>query len=431
MEEWNKILFYLQKKYKTLIVIYVQNLICPDKYCYSYFDNVSLYRDTQHLKYTAGFHLAKSYIHSSPNPFILDQIMYNLFIVGTRAQLIKVAPVIYFFEKEQLPVIFLLTGQHKDTMQDLIDEFKIKTQPIHLIPNNKEHSNILALLTWFPQILNLLIIFLKKFKNANVFVHGDTLTTLASALAAKLTKNKVIHLESGLTSNKLLSPFPEEIIRRIVFSTTAIACCPTQKDLSHMQKKYPRTIALNTHGNTILDSINLLNFNKANAPEQTNSIVISIHRFQNIYNRERLNEIAQMLHSLSEKYILNFVLHPATEKKLKKFNLFTALEENKTINLLPRMTYQNFLTLALNSSAVITDGGSNQEELAFFGHPTIILRDYTERQDGIGYNAVLINKIPALTNFIMNQEFIKLKHDKTTINKSPSQTITNYFKQRE
>lgn len=357
--------------------------------------------------------------------------MYNIFIVGTRAQLIKVAPVIYFFEKEQLPVIFLLTGQHKDTMQDLIDEFKIKTQPIHLIPNNKEHSNILALLTWFPQILNLLIIFLKKFKNANVFVHGDTLTTLASALSAKLTKNKVIHLESGLTSNKLLSPFPEEIIRRIVFSTTAIACCPTQKDLSHMQKNYPRTIALNTHGNTILDSINLLNFNKTNVPEQTNSIVISIHRFQNIYNRERLNEITQMLHSLSKKYILNFVLHPATEKKLKKFNLFTALEENKKINLLPRMTYQNFLTLALNSSVVITDGGSNQEELAFFGHPTIILRDYTERQDGIGYNAVMINEIPALTNFIINQEFIKLKYDRATANKSPSQTITNYFKERE
>ena len=92
------------------------------------------------------------------------------------------------------------------------------------------------------------------------------------------------------------------------------------------------------------------------------------------------------------------------------------------------MTYQHFLKLALDSNVVITDGGSNQEELAFFGHPTVILRDYTERQDGIGYNAVLINKIPALTNFIINQEFIKLKHDKTTINKSPSQIITNYFK---
>lgn len=354
--------------------------------------------------------------------------MSNIFIVGTRAQLIKVAPVIYFFEKEQLPVTFILTGQHRDTMQDLIDEFKIKTCPIHLIPNNKEHSNILALLSWFPKIFKLLINFLRKFENANVFVHGDTLTTLASALSAKLTNNKVIHLESGLTSKKLLSPFPEEMIRRIVFRTTDIACCPTQKDFDHIKKHYTKTAALNTFGNTIIDSINLLKINKSNISESQASIVVSIHRFQNIYNKERLSEISKMLNTLSEKYILNFVLHPATEKKLKKFNLFNDLKNNKRINLLPRMTYQHFLTLALDSNVVITDGGSNQEELAFFGHPTVILRDYTERQDGIGYNAVLINKIPDLTNFIINQEFIKLKHDKTTINKSPSQTITNYFK---
>lgn len=354
--------------------------------------------------------------------------MSNIFIIGTRAQLIKVAPVIYFFEKEQLPVIFLLTGQHRDTMQDLIDEFQIQTHPIHLIPNNKEHSNILALLSWLPKIFKLLISFLGKYKNANVFVHGDTLTTLASALSAKLTKNKVIHLESGLTSTKLLSPFPEEIIRRIVFRTTDLACCPTQKDFNHIQKYYTKTIALNTFGNTIIDSINLLNINKSNTNESQESIVVSIHRFQNIYNKDRLNEIAKMLNTLSEKYILNFVLHPATEKKLKKFNLFNTLKNNKRINLLPRMTYQHFLTLALDSTVVITDGGSNQEELAFFGHPTVILRDYTERQDGIGHNAILINEIPALTSFILNQEFIKLKHDKVKINKSPSQVITNYFK---
>lgn len=356
--------------------------------------------------------------------------MSNIFIVGTRAQLIKVAPVISFFEKEQLPVIFLLTGQHKDTMQDLIDEFKIQTKPINLIPNNKEHSNILALLSWLPRIFILLINFLKKFKNANVFVHGDTLTTLASAVSTKLTNNKVIHLESGLTSNKILSPFPEEVIRRIVFKTTDVACCPTQKDFDHMQKYYPKAIALNTFGNTILDSINILNIKKTNTLEYTNSIVVSIHRFQNIYNQERLNEIIQILHLLSEKYILNFVLHPATEKKLKKLNLFKKLDENKKINLLPRMTYQNFLTLALNSELVITDGGSNQEELAFFGHPTIILRDYTERQDGIGSNAILITDPKKIYQYINHKKYLELAKSKKNISLSPSHVIMEYFKKK-
>lgn len=353
--------------------------------------------------------------------------MNNIFIVGTRAQLIKVAPVIYHFEKIKLPVLFLLTGQHKDTMQDLLDEFKIQSQPIHLIPNNKEHSNILALLSWFPKILLLLINFLKNFKNANVFVHGDTLTTLASALSAKFTKNKVIHLESGLTSKNLFSPFPEEIIRRIVFKTTTVACCPTQKDFEHMQKKYKKTQALYTYGNTILDSIDILNINKNINSQQDNMILVSIHRFQNIYNKERLNDISNMLHFLSQNYTVNFVLHPATEKKLNKYNLFNRLLINNKINLLPRMNYQNFLTLALTSTVVITDGGSNQEELAFFGHPTIILRDATERLDGIGSNAILINETNKLISYITNKKIIELKHEKAVLKHSPSRIIAENF----
>lgn len=354
--------------------------------------------------------------------------MSNIFIVGTRAQLIKVAPVIYFFEKEQLPVTFILTGQHRDTMQDLIDEFKIKTCPIHLIPNNKEHSNILALLSWFPKIFKLLINFLRKFENANVFVHGDTLTTLASALSAKLTNNKVIHLESGLTSKKLLSPFPEEMIRRIVFRTTDIACCPTQKDFDHMQKHYPNTTALNTFGNTILDSINLLNINKNLSRQQSNIILVSIHRFQNIYNKDRLNDISNMLHSLSKNYSINFVLHPATEKKLEKYNLLNTLSRNNKIKLLPRMNYQNFLKLALTSTVVITDGGSNQEELAFFGHPTLLLRETTERQDGLDENAILINDIEKLTEYIFSKKYLSLKKNKKILKQSPSKVITQYIK---
>ncbi len=349
---------------------------------------------------------------------------YNIFIIGTRAQLIKVAPTLRVFEKQGLPLKFILTGQHNDTMDDIIEEFGIETLAIPLI-KNKEHSSILALLLWLPRIFLLIILTLKNYKKSNIFVHGDTLTTLLSTLAAKLTGHSVIHLESGLTSNNIFNPFPEEIIRRIVFRCTDVACCPSEQDAQHM-KKYPKAKILYTHGNTILDSIIYLKIGE-NTKKESKTILVSLHRFHNIYNKERLLSIVEMLITLSEEYTINFVLHPATQKKLSQYGLLEILKKNR-INLLPRMVYQKFLNFALSNEIIITDGGSNQEELAYFGHPTIILRKTTERQDGIGENAILINEPLNIVKFIMSREYTRLQKQKLNLTSSPSEIIANYFR---
>ncbi len=348
----------------------------------------------------------------------------NIFIIGTRAQLIKVAPILKEFEEKELPLKFILTGQHNDTMEEIIEEFGIKT-PITQLIKNKEHSSILALLLWLPHIFLALIKVLKQSKKSNVFVHGDTLTTLISTLAAKLTGHSVVHLESGLTSRMLFNPFPEEFIRRIVFRCTNVACCPNEQDVKHMEK-YSNSKTLYTHGNTILDSISCLKIGE-NIDVVPNTILVSLHRFHNIYNKERLLLIVEMLISLSEKYEINFVLHPATQKKLAQYNLLEILTNNY-ISLLPRMTYQKFLNLTLANEIVITDGGSNQEELAYFGHPTIILRESTERQDGIGENAILINNPLDIVTFIKTSKYTRLKKARHQLTHSPSEIITNYFK---
>lgn len=351
--------------------------------------------------------------------------MNNIFIVGTRAQLIKVAPVIREFESSNLPITFLLTGQHKDTMNDLIDEFGISSPPISLI-KDKEHSTIMALVLWIPTILLILIQALKQQPKSYVFVHGDTLTTLLSTISAKLCGHKVVHLESGLTSKNVLNPFPEELTRRIVFRFTNIACCPSQSDITNMQK-YRHIEIIDTQGNTILDSIQHLNIGK-NIIKKDRSVLVSLHRFQNIYSKERLNNIKKMLIDLSTEYKIYFVLHPATLKKLKSYDFLKDLEQTHNIKLLPRMNYKNFLNLALSTNCVITDGGSNQEELAFFGHPTLILRKTTERIDGLGKNAILINSTTQITNFILSQSYLSLKNEAESQVISPSKLILNYFK---
>lgn len=350
--------------------------------------------------------------------------MQNIFIVGTRAQLIKVAPVIRKFEERDVKPTILMTGQHKETMDDLLGEFNIETKPERLV-KDKEHSSVMALFMWLPYAFYTLIKRLSGRESANIFVHGDTLTTLLSTVAAKMTKHHVVHLESGLTSNKLLSPFPEEAIRRIVFRLTDVACCPSMVDMGNMEK-YKKVKALYTHGNTILDSIEMLGIGK-DIEVKEGTILVSLHRFQNIYNKKRLLSIVDMLTVLSEQYVVNFVLHPATKKKLTKLNMLGSLQQMENINLLPRMSYKEFLNLALSTEMVITDGGSNQEELAYFGHPTLILRDSTERSDGVGENAILINEAKDIVSFIADKKYLNLTRPQKEISYSPSMIIVNAF----
>lgn len=355
----------------------------------------------------------------------------NIFVVGTRAQLIKVAPVIYEFEKNNIPLVLLMTGQHKETMEDLIFEFLIRTKPLYAVKAN-ERSSIFSLLSWLPKAYistNKKIEFIKKeYKcDANVFVHGDTLTTLLSAYSGKKNSCKVVHLESGLTSGNLWSPFPEEFIRRLVFKVTDLAFCPDEKSERHMHN-ISNAEVINTHGNTIFDALDLVLKDKYDLRNEASYIVVSIHRFDNIYNKNRLRNIVNLLIDISDFMNIKFVLHPATIKRLNKYHFYDDLKSKKNIQLVNRMGYAEFIRTVINSECVLTDGGSNQEELAYLGIPTIIMRKCTERIDGLGNNAIMEDEIENLFEFIKNKKYALLKKEKINkTQKSPCQRIVEVF----
>lgn len=315
-----------------------------------------------------------------------------VFIIGTRAQLIKVAPVIIECEKRDLDCVLLMTGQHLETMQDLLDEFGVKSKQISAIPA-KERATILSLAAWLPKAYIGIHRQLKSLqaeeKKIDVLVHGDTLSTILGALSGRRLGARVIHLESGLTSNNIFDPFPEEISRRIVFRLSHIAMCPNKETLKHMQRNHPKCDAVNTGGNTIIDAIRLTGVRRNIQESEKPYIVASLHRFQNIYKRNRLIELIELLEKVSETHIVKFVLHPTTRKKLENSGLLERLQKHHNIELLPRLGYSSFLKLAAESACVLTDGGSNQEELAALGVPTIVMRQATERADGLGSNAIM------------------------------------------
>jgi UDP-N-acetylglucosamine 2-epimerase (non-hydrolysing) len=118
-------------------------------------------------------------------------------------------------------------------------------------------------------------------------------------------------------------------------------------------------------------------------------MVASLHRFQNIFDGKRLRFLVELLGGLSARYPVHFVLHPATRKRLEKEGLMDSLARFPRLKPMPRLGYTQFLALAAGAAAVLTDGGSNQEELAVLGVPTLVMRQATERPDGLGANAVM------------------------------------------
>ena len=255
--------------------------------------------------------------------------------------------------------------------------------------------------------------------------HGDTITTWWAALLGKLFRCKVMHIEAGLRSFKLFDPFPEEINRIITSRLADIYICPGESSLMNL-KKY-RGEKINTSYNTQADTIDfgLKNCDKAELklPEKK-YVVASIHRYENIFNKERLEHIAGLLEKIAKKFIVIFVLHPATSDQLDKLGLRSRFEKNKNFELVKRFEYLPFIKLIKHAEFVVTDGGGNQEELYFMGKPTLLFRHTTERPDELGKTAVLSKlEEPIVEKFI--HQYKNYQQPRVRISTSPSAMIAD------
>lgn len=319
------------------------------------------------------------------------------FIIGTRAQLVKMAPVIRQADSAALRYCVWFTGQHSESMDELVRDFELKVDQ-RFFGRVGERATITSLVRWIPSALWECWKFLRRVRRENrkalVVVHGDTLSTLLGALAAKINGLRVAHVESGLTSRRLLSPFPEEVTRRWVFRLTDVAYCPNAGAFQNMSGRR-RIRAFDTRDNTIIDSLRMVLARKRVGDVQGPSskgrayLVFSVHRFENIYDRSRFEEIIEQMLRISRHFDVWFVLHPATRRRIEAFGFRHKIESESGVRLSPRLPYTEFVRLIAGASVVVTDGGSNQEELAYLGIPTILLRVQSERPDGLGRNAIL------------------------------------------
>ena len=350
-----------------------------------------------------------------------------VFVIGTRAQLVKIAPILRRARKTGLPHVVWLTGQHQDSMEDLINDFDLDS-PFLRPENRSEKSNVMQLVGWLPTAMFRCIQYLRTARHSDaaaplVIVHGDTLSTVLGAVAGRLTGARVVHVESGLTSGTLFDPFPEELSRRVAARLANYALCPNDAAFRFMARR-SGCEAVHTGENSLLDCVRyaMRSDSKAHAGDY---FVASIHRFGNIFRGSTLRKIVDEFCKISAIGPVHFVLHPATKRRLEHYHLIEELSRVPQIILTPRMPYRKFVSLLGNARAVFTDGGSNQEELSYLGVPTVLYRDRSERPDGLDRNVILRADIESsLPEFIGSGRLDSLRREKEMLDQvQPSATI--------
>jgi UDP-N-acetylglucosamine 2-epimerase (non-hydrolysing) len=357
------------------------------------------------------------------------------FVVGTRAQLLKLAPVMRECERRGLAWRWVYTAQHRDTVQQILDTFGLHP-PDHVVVSwDTEAKSMSTMTRWFARMLLALPRSSRILDGATgprhvVVTHGDTFTTWLGALIGRLTRTRVLHVESGLRSFNLKEPFPEEINRLITFRLANYYACQDDEAIRNLKRR--KGIKLNTHGNTQIDTLRFgIEHAAAISPDLPDEpfAVATIHRYENIFDVRRLTRIVEEVEKISRDRLVLFIQHPATALQLQKLNLVGRLESAPGVRLLPRLEYLPFIAAVQRAEFVISDGGGNQVELFYLGKPTLILRDDVEQREGIGDNAVLSKLDPAvISKFIAN--YPDHARPVRLPDVSPTSTIVDFLEER-
>lgn len=353
-------------------------------------------------------------------------------VIGTKAQLIKMAPIMCHLRDRQIPYRYISTGQHRDTVDEILRNFALRPADMTLY-NGVDITGIAQMGKWALRILWQLIknkrsIFPEKAQGEAgiVLVHGDTFSTLLGAVMGRVAGLQVGHVESGLRSFNLWHPFPEELTRLLTFRLSHVYFCPNAWTVDNLAGYRGEKVL--THGNTLLDALNQAR--RLPAPAELaipthRFAVVTLHRFENVFSATALARLVACVERIAAHTPLLFILHKPTEIKLRQFAFFERLQANPHIELRPRYDYFSFVKLLEAADFVVSDGGSNQEECAYLGKPILLLREATERTEGLGANCVLSRYQDALIDEFLHN---LAQHRQTlpTPEISPAACIANY-----
>jgi UDP-N-acetylglucosamine 2-epimerase (non-hydrolysing) len=313
--------------------------------------------------------------------------MNTLLIAGTRPEIIKIAPLILKAKEnsfaKKVQVKFCFTGQHKTMAEEAMDIFGIAPDANFemMKPNQTLNDISQAVFERLPKVLD-------EFSPDCILVQGDTTTAAISALCAFYKKISIGHIEAGLRSFNLDSPFPEEANRKIISAIASYNFCPTENAKQNLLRESLSKKNLFVTGNTIVDAINIIS--KQYSLDDVKSVHLSIQKpfvLITAHRRESFGEgfqnICNAIKDCAEKFPTHQFIYPVHLNPNVQEPVFKVLKNFSNVLLIEPVSYLKLLTLLKHCEFVLTDSGGIQEEAPSFGKYCIVMRDVTERMESV------------------------------------------------
>ncbi len=309
-----------------------------------------------------------------------------LTVFGTRPEGIKMAPIIKEMEKrEEIDSVTCITAQHRDMLDQVLSLFDIV--PDYDLNIFKPGQSLTEITVKALEGLEKVI---EEVEPDLLLVQGDTSTVFSGALAAFYKKVKVGHIEAGLRSNNIYSPYPEEVNRRLTGIMTNFHFAPTEKSRDNLLRENYSKEDIYVTGNTVIDALfyaieedysfeeellNTIDFH------QKRVILLTSHRRENI--GKPMENIFKAVNKISQEYEDVEVIFPIHLNPKVRDIAQSVFDGNPRVHLVEPMDYQPFTNLIGKCHLVVTDSGGIQEEAPSLGKPVLVVRHETERPEGV------------------------------------------------
>jgi len=306
--------------------------------------------------------------------------MKILLIFGTRPEAIKMAPIVKVIQQhKRFEPVIVVSGQHREMLDQVLQIFDIQPDyDLNIMKAGQTLSEITS------KVLLQLSPILETEQPKIVLVHGDTTTAMAASMAAFYQNIPVGHVEAGLRTWNLASPFPEEANRQIIDIWSSLYFAPTDLTRQNLLNEGKPNEAIYVTGNTAIDALNYTIKEDAlgyDLPNNNRNVLVTMHRRENL--GKPMEEVFRALKRIAQQFSdvnLIFPVHknPKVQAVAKKI-----LSQSSNVSLIDPLDVVAFHNLAAKCYLILTDSGGIQEEAPSLGVPVLVLRDTTERPEGV------------------------------------------------
>lgn len=329
-------------------------------------------------------------------------------VFGTRPEAIKMAPLVLELEKDpDLEPIVVVTAQHREMLDQVLKIFDITPDyDLDIMKQGQTLSEVTG------RVLAKLESVIKEAEPDMILVHGDTTTTFAGSLAAFYNEVRIGHVEAGLRTYNKYSPFPEEMNRQMTGVLADLHFSPTNTSRDNLLKENKDEALISVTGNTAIDAL------KTTVDDNYQSEIIEKHKDNKVilltaHRRENIGEPMENIFSAVRDIVDEFedvtVVYPIHKNPKVREIASKYLSEHERIEIIEPLDVFDFHNFAAKSHIILTDSGGVQEEAPSLGKPVLVLRDTTERPEGVEAGTLKLagiekEKIYNMTKALLNDK---------------------------